>query len=168
MKAHVDVTGGHLWLVLWKAGRALAQWDERSIASLGLGLTDFLVLEALLHKGAQPVNELGRRVCLTSGSITTAVTRLQRRKLVARRSATHDARIVVVELTPPGRDLIRRLYAIHAGNLELLFDGVGAADRRNLLALMKSVGLRAEALLEARNEKPARRTGAARAPRTRG
>lgn len=36
------------------------------------------VLEALLHKGPLPVNALGEKVLLTSGSITTAVDRLER------------------------------------------------------------------------------------------
>ena len=40
-------------------------------------MSDFAVLEALLHKGAQPVNVIGKRVFLTSGSITTAIDRLE-------------------------------------------------------------------------------------------
>ncbi len=63
----------HVWLILWRAFHAIEQNALRSIAATGLGLSDFAVLEALLHKGPQPVNVLGRRILLTSGSITTAV-----------------------------------------------------------------------------------------------
>ncbi|MBV8642279.1 MAG: MarR family transcriptional regulator, partial [Verrucomicrobia bacterium] len=65
-----DLSGIHLWLILMKAYRALAQLDTRSIASSGLGRSDFAVLEILLHKGPLPVNTIGRQVMLTSGSIT--------------------------------------------------------------------------------------------------
>ena len=44
-----------------------------------MGLSDFAILEALLHKGPQAVSELGRRIDLTSGSMTTAIDRLETR-----------------------------------------------------------------------------------------
>jgi len=56
-----------------KAHRTLARLATRSIESSEVGLSDFAVLEMLLHKGPQPVNEIGRRIELTSGAITTAV-----------------------------------------------------------------------------------------------
>jgi MarR family 2-MHQ and catechol resistance regulon transcriptional repressor len=40
------------------------------ISKLELGASDFAVLEAVLHKGPLPVNEIGKKVQLTSGSIT--------------------------------------------------------------------------------------------------
>jgi len=48
--------------------------------------SDFAVLEALLHKGPLPVNEIGKKVLLTSGSMTVAVDRLEQRRLVERRA----------------------------------------------------------------------------------
>src|SRR5712692_8134164 len=67
---------------LWKAAPAIEQNAIRSGSALGLGRSDFAVLEVLLHKGPQPVNIIGRKVLLTSGSITAAVDRLQSRKLL--------------------------------------------------------------------------------------
>src|SRR5437762_14272808 len=79
-----DVSGTHLWLVLMKAHRALQRLATQSIESLDVCLSDFGVMELLLHKGPQPVNEIGRRIALTSGAITTAVDRLEARGLVRR------------------------------------------------------------------------------------
>src|SRR5216684_3321562 len=59
-----NLTGVHTWLVLWKASKAVDAFALRSIESLGLGRSDFGVLEALLHKGALPVNILGKKVLL--------------------------------------------------------------------------------------------------------
>src|ERR1700686_5586014 len=75
-------SGVHLWLVLMKAHRALSRHAMRSIEPSGLGFSDFAVLEVLLNKGPQRVNDIGRRVDLTSGSITTAVDRLEKPGLV--------------------------------------------------------------------------------------
>jgi len=73
----------HAWLILWKASHAVRENALRQIASTGLGLTDFAVLELLLHKGPSPVNVIGSKVFLTSGSVTTAIDRLENRNLVA-------------------------------------------------------------------------------------
>ena len=74
-----DSSGTHLYLVLMKAHRTMARHAHRSIAAHDLGFSDFTILEALLHKGPMLVNEIGRRIELTSGSITTAVDRLEAR-----------------------------------------------------------------------------------------
>ena len=70
-----SLTGGsgvHVFLVLWKAARAAQAYAEKSILELEMCGSDFAVLEALLHKGPLPVNEIGKKVLLTSGSITVA------------------------------------------------------------------------------------------------
>src|SRR5436305_11094528 len=94
-----DTSGTHLWLVMMKAFRTLERLATRSIESSEVGLSDFAVMEMLLHKGPQPVNEIGRRVELTSGAITTAVDRLESRGLVTRETHPSDRRARIVRLT---------------------------------------------------------------------
>src|SRR5690242_9439546 len=108
----------HVWLVLWKASRAIEHNAIKSVAGLDLGLSDFAVLEALFHKGPQPVNVIGKKVLLTSGSITTAVDRLESRKLLRRTSDPRDGRSRIVELTDSGRRLIDRVFEKHTQDME--------------------------------------------------
>src|SRR6059036_4280700 len=118
-----SLTGGsgvHVFLVLWKAARAVQACAEKSITDLEMFGSDFAVLEALLHKGPLPVNEIGKKILLTSGSITVAVDRLEKRGLVERRSHGTDRRARIVHLTKEGRKLIRRAYANHAADMERL------------------------------------------------
>ena len=42
----------HVWIVMMKAMRALTRYAAAGIEATGLGLSDFGVLEVLLHKGA--------------------------------------------------------------------------------------------------------------------
>jgi MarR family 2-MHQ and catechol resistance regulon transcriptional repressor len=81
-------TGVHVFLVMWKALHAVEAYAQRSVAELEMCGSDFAVLEALLHKGPLPINELGKKVLLTSGSITVAVDRLESKGLVERRALT--------------------------------------------------------------------------------
>jgi MarR family 2-MHQ and catechol resistance regulon transcriptional repressor len=130
-----------------KAYRALAQLDAGSIAASGLGLSDFAVLEILLHKGPLPVNTIGRQVMLTSGSITTAVDRLEEKRLVRRQACPNDRRVTYVTLTPTGRTLIRRIFKVHADRLETVFEPLSAAERSTLGVLLKKLGKHGESLL---------------------
>ncbi len=124
--------------------RAIENRVHQSIEELGLCASDFGVLEALLHKGALPVNVLGKKLLLTSGSITTAVDRLARRGLVERRDDPEDRRVRIVDLTPKGRRLIVPAFARHAGDLERVFGTLSRTDRAKLADLLRAVGTHAE------------------------
>src|SRR3954451_25005694 len=115
-----DTSGVHIWLVLAKAFRALADHAEESLnlGGAGLGDSDFRVLEVLLHKGPMPVNTIGPKVWLTPGSISVAVDRLVKKGLVARKDFAGDRRVRRVELTAKGRALITRGFREHATAME--------------------------------------------------
>ena len=146
----METSGVHLWLVLWKAYDSLRGHAECHIASLGLGLSDFGILEVLLHKGPTPVNTIGSRLRLTSGSITTAVDRLERRGLVERRNHPEDRRTRVVHLTTAGRKLIACAFGDHEAAMDRAAAGLTAAERAQAIRLLKKLGIRAQALLEER------------------
>src|SRR5438067_8419644 len=112
-KQTADGSGTHLWLVLMKAHRALERLAASSIESSEVGLSDFAVLEMLLHKGPQPVNEIGRRIELTSGAITTAVDRLEAKGLVTREAHQSDRRARIVRLTARGKDHAVKVFGVH-------------------------------------------------------
>jgi len=140
-----DSSGTHLWLVLMKAHRSMARHAQRSIAAHDIGLSDFGILEALLHKGPMLVNEIGRRIQLTSGSITTAVDRLEARGLIERSADAGDRRAKKVSLTRSGHALIRRIFDKHKADLDAAADGLTRAERETLVALLKKLGTTADA-----------------------
>ena len=132
-----DTSGVRVWLILWKAAKAMEQTALGSISRLGLGLSDFAILELLLHKGPQPVNAIGRKVLLTSGSISTAIDRLEARKLVRRANDPDDRRSRIVGLTAAGRRLISTAFKQHAGDMERAFEALTSHDRSILIRLLK-------------------------------
>src|SRR5213080_854117 len=155
-----SLTGGsgvHVFLVLWKAASAVQSFAGESISELEMCGSDFAVLEALLHKGPLPVNEIGKKVLLTSGSITVAVDRLETKRLVERRAHGTDRRAKVVHLTKEGRKLIARAYADHAADMERLASAsLSSAERKALIRLLKKIGYAAAGTLkESRQESKA-------------
>jgi len=129
---------------MWKAVHAVETYAQHSIAELEMCGSDFAVLEALLHKGPLPINEIGRKVLLTSGSITVAVDRLASKGLVERRASGTDRRAKIVHLTKAGKELIARVYATHAGDMEQLASAsLTKAERETLIRLLKKIGYQA-------------------------
>jgi MarR family 2-MHQ and catechol resistance regulon transcriptional repressor len=147
MPASPNIIAEHLFVVLHKASKAVSLFDQRSIKELGFANhSDFAVLEYLKTKGPQPVNTIGRSIMLTSGSITTAVDRIEIRGLVKRLPCPEDRRVTRVELTPKGHQLIDAAFESHAANLERLFNVLNRNERLEFLRLVKKVGKAAEAL----------------------
>src|ERR1700739_4496756 len=138
----------HIWLVMMKAMRALTRYAAAGIEDTGLGLSDFAVLEVLLHKGPLPVNTIGPMVDLTPGSISIAVDRLFAKGLVSRVESAEDRRVRIVALTLPGKDLIVPAFRKHSGQMKKVFSELGPEELRGLEAALKKVGKRAAALTE--------------------
>jgi MarR family 2-MHQ and catechol resistance regulon transcriptional repressor len=144
MRRPADKSAIHTWLVLMKAHRTLTRHAQRSIEALEMCLSDFAILEALLHKGPQSVKELGRRTDLTSGSMTTAIDRLEARRLVTRTDHATDRRAWVIHLTTAGQALISKVFAGHQEAMEQAMRGLSKADRATLTDLLKRLGTTAE------------------------
>src|SRR5438552_9286826 len=138
-----DVSGTHVWLVMMKAHRTLQRVATRSIESVEGGLSDFAVLEMLLHKGPQPVNEIGRRIELTSGAITTAVDRLESRGLVTREAHATDRRARIVRLTAAGEQQAAKIFAGHKAAMDLAASGLSKTERTTLIQLLRKLGISA-------------------------
>src|SRR5580692_9588239 len=138
----------HVWLVMMKAMRALTRYAAAGIEETGLGLSDFGVLEALLHKGPLPVNTIGPIVDLTAGSISTAVDRLVEKGLVSRVESAEDRRVRIVALTACGKELIAGAFRKHSGQMKKVFSELCPEELRALEMALKKVGKRAATLLE--------------------
>ena len=140
-------TAPHIRLVLWKAAKSIEKVDHASIAETGLQLSEFAILEVLLHKGPLPINTIGQKVLLTSGSMTAAVNRLENKGFVTRVRDAEDGRCFQVHLTQRGRRVIQRAYDRHADNLEKIANVLSDLERDELVRLLKKIGLNAQQYL---------------------
>lgn len=140
MGANTELSAPKLWIVLARCHRSLALSVERSIADLGLCLSDFMVLEALLHKGPLTISEIQAKVLLASGSMTAAVDRVESMGLVIRKTAPRDRRARLLDLTPNGRRIIERAFREHAQHLEKAMSVLDKEEKRCLYAGLKKLG----------------------------
>jgi MarR family 2-MHQ and catechol resistance regulon transcriptional repressor len=144
-QSDTPTTGPKLWVILARAHGALASYVETCIAAEGIGLSDFMVLEVLLHKGPMTMSTIGEKVLLANASMTAAVDRLEEKGWVIRQSSQNDRRSKIVALTPQGRAFISQLYAEHARDIEAVTSVLTQREQDELRSLLKKLGLSAKA-----------------------
>jgi MarR family 2-MHQ and catechol resistance regulon transcriptional repressor len=142
-----ETSSAALWVVLARAYRSMAAFVDRSVGALGIGLSDFMILEALLHKGPLTMSELCEAALITNASMTAAIDRLEERAFVERVADKQDRRVRRVQLTAQGTALIKRLYVRHERDLDEVMSGISATERAELRRGLKTIGLAAQSKL---------------------
>ena len=135
-----------LFVVLSRAVEAISAHAESSAQAHGLTLTEFAILEALYHKGPLLLGEVQRKILRSSGGITFLVDKLEKRGLVRRALCERDRRARYAELTTEGHALIARIFPSHAEAIRRAMSGLGLADQRAVIDLLKTLGTEAAAL----------------------
>jgi DNA-binding MarR family transcriptional regulator len=115
--------------------RAVALWEGRADAQLGalhgLGLSDFAVLHQLAEAPGGRLRrvDLARQVALTPSGVTRLLGPLERRGIVAREEAGHDARATYAVLTRSGKTLVKDATATAHAIAEAILGSLGERDR---------------------------------------
>jgi DNA-binding MarR family transcriptional regulator len=78
------------------ASTETALFQQAAAAKYGLGVTDMKTLSILIQEGEMTAGEIGSRLGLTSGSVTTLIDRLAQQDLVKRQPHTKDRRKVII------------------------------------------------------------------------
>ncbi len=133
-----------LWIVMSRARGSVEAHLHRQVEAHGLSLTEFAVLEVLLHRGALPIGEIGDRVLLTSGSMTYAIDKLEQRGLLRRRRCEEDRRVLYAELTPKGRAKIETAFPEHAALIRTLMAVLTRKEKHEAADVLKRLGRFAE------------------------
>ncbi|CAM4142669.1 MULTISPECIES: MarR family winged helix-turn-helix transcriptional regulator [Geobacillus] len=129
-----------LFIVLSRAYRAVSDQVNKSIHSFGVNPTEFAVLELLYHKGDQPLQQIGEKILLASGSITYVIDKLENKGLIVRRACEKDRRVTYASITEEGRRFIERVFPEHAEKIHETVSALTAAEKEQAIALLKKLG----------------------------
>ncbi|MDU0204401.1 MULTISPECIES: MarR family transcriptional regulator [Paenibacillus] len=129
-----------LYIALSRASEWVNAHGDRDIRKHGLNRTEFGVLELLYHKGAQPIQQIGSKVLMSSGNITYVVDKLEKKEFVVRRTSTEDRRLVFAEITVKGKQFIEEVFPQHIEVIENAVAGLTAEEKRVASQLLKKLG----------------------------
>lgn len=129
------------FIKLVRATETLNARLQASLTEEGLTLGQMGVLEALLHLGPMCQRALGKKLLRSDANVTTVLDNLERAGLIRRARSAQDRRLVNVELTGEGRDLIGRVFPGHARLIAESLSALSAAEQKELARLCKKLGL---------------------------
>ncbi|MDU8912541.1 MarR family transcriptional regulator [Aestuariicoccus sp. MJ-SS9] len=94
---------------------------------------------AALYRQDEPMkmSELSRMLLVSNGNATNVVDRLEQEGKVHRVSRESDKRVVLVELTPSGRDWFREISAAHEQEVNRIFANLGHDELTQLRDLIR-------------------------------
>ena len=96
---------------LMRAAESVTSRTSRPMAAAGLTISQFGVLEALLHKGPLCQRDIAAKILKSTGNITMVIDNLERSGLVQRVRDNEDRRYLTIHLTAAGASLIARVFA---------------------------------------------------------
>jgi MarR family transcriptional regulator, 2-MHQ and catechol-resistance regulon repressor len=106
----------------------------------GVSAAGFSALVVLTTAGgALELKTLRRRLGWSKPNATEVTATLEAGGLVLRDRAQDDRRIVVVELTSRGRELVERLFPAHAERVSEAFGALDEAEKRRLAELCRKL-----------------------------
>lgn len=130
-----------LFIVLSRAYRAVNEHVNKLIQTYGLNPTEFAVLELLYHKGDQPLQQIGGKILLASGSITYVVDKLEQKGYLKRAACPNDRRVTYAQITEKGTQFIEGIFPEHAKRIHELMSELSNEEKDTAIDLLKKLGL---------------------------
>ena len=101
-------------------------------------------MELLYSKGPVPLQKIGEKILITSGSITYVVDKLAVKGLINRLPCHKDKRVIYAEISPEGSRLISTIFPGHKQVIQDIFSGLTSQEKFFLIEGLKKAGYKAK------------------------
>lgn len=113
--------------------------DRDTICCHDVSVTQCYALEALIRSGPCTLNELAAELYLDKSTASRVVQTLERKRYLTRREHPTDARARILEITPAGGALYRRIKADLVAEQAGLMTDLTPEARRGAITLMRRI-----------------------------
>ena len=125
--------------LLNRAGARIAASFSDEVRPFGITLPMWRALAALTDRDGQTVGELSGRTSIEISTLSRVLDGLQRRKLLERKRAADDGRVVSLHLTVAGRAMTRRVIPIAERYERVAVAGLSPRDVATLKRLLRTL-----------------------------
>lgn len=137
-----EVRSLNAFIKLSRASESITNRLIKNLSCHGLTISQFGVLEALLHLGCQNQKELGAKLLKSGGNITMVIDNLVKRGYVTRVTDPNDRRAVIISLTEEGKAFIEEYFPLHLEKIVEEFSVLTPEENKELARLCKKVGMK--------------------------
>lgn len=129
------------FIKLMRATDSLNNRLNKYHAEADLTVTQFGVLEALLHLGPLNQKALGEKLLKSGGNITLVIDNLEKSGWVERQQDPTDRRSMLIHLTDEGEEFISSYFPKHLKRIKEEFDVLSDEELENLSSICRKLGL---------------------------
>jgi DNA-binding MarR family transcriptional regulator len=131
-----------IFFQLAKASQAASGFWAKRVAHLGVTAAQAMVLNFLGEENCIPSHILGRKLQITSATMTGILDRLKKMTLIERRPHPDDRRAILVCLTTQGLSHAKEINAIMVEANEEFLSELGSEQSQNFRTLLKNVWMK--------------------------
>ncbi|MBX8643879.1 MAG: MarR family transcriptional regulator [Thermoplasmata archaeon] len=127
------------WSEFIDAARMLKKEFDRNLSQFGISFIEFKILSLLNEKGPTSMVNIAEELILTKAGVTLLTDRLEERHLLSRTRREGDRRLIYIELTSEGRDILRRAGKSHSLLVERMLSSLSSDDIARLAEITKKI-----------------------------
>lgn len=132
------------FIKLMRATDSINNRLNRQLSDVGLTISQFGVLEALLHLGPLNQKALGEKLLKSGGNITLVIDNLEKSGWVERHQDPDDRRSMLIHLTEEGEKFISDYFPKHLERIVSEFKVLSDKELEQLGNICKKLGLQEE------------------------
>lgn len=91
----------------------MSSWEQSVVKETGYTLAQVHTIEVLGNHGALRMKELAEKLAITTGTLTVQIEKLVKANLVERCEHPEDRRVILVRLTPAGKEIHEHHNQLH-------------------------------------------------------
>jgi DNA-binding MarR family transcriptional regulator len=129
MNEDLEKTDHRILANLRRIIRAVDIFSSRLRRTHNLNTSRLACLKVLYEKGDLPLSEISKAVYLSPSTITSAIDGLEEKKLVVRKRISDDRRIIIIGLTPEGKEVARNTPGTIHDNMTVVVKKLGKKDK---------------------------------------
>lgn len=130
------------FIKLMRASESVNNRLNKHLSEANLTVSQFGILEALLHLGPMNQRTLGEKILKSGGNITLVIDNLEKSGWVVRNPDPDDRRAVSICLTKKGKAFIESFFPEHLKKIMEEFSCLTEGEKKELARICKKLGTR--------------------------
>lgn len=138
----LDLSALEAWLSLMRVSGEVVAYLEDYLSDYNLSQRKFFILILLMRNlDGLNISQLAEKTGVSCASITGVVERMRKAGLVTREEEASDRRVMIVQITQAGDELLEKVLPDHYSRVAQLMSGLSERERNSLQKLLKQVSI---------------------------
>ena len=129
----------HLSKIIVEFYEKLTSWEDAVVRDTGLTTAQAHTIEIVGHAGPIKMKNLAEKIGVTTGTLTVAVDRLEKKKLLVRKPHDTDRRAFLIELTEEGHAYFVQHHQFHIQMTREIVAGLTPEEQNHFAEILEKV-----------------------------